>query len=242
MKKCACLLSCILIFLSIESCSKNKDSAPAVENLPETSLQTAQTPVTEYAFINSKGGLKLKATPEAEGKTVCELKDKTQVEVLTRPAAGAEASDGELTKNEPVWLQIKTADGKTGYVLSRYIEDSLEAIDFIRTVEGSYNESGKDSDQKITIKYIGNKKFDVDANWKMFQSKNLLTAEEIEKSDFLIRSGSRDGVQVDYKLHFADGELNYDFVGQYWDFDTDNNPVNRRESRINTKLKRIESE
>ena len=65
-------------------------------------------------------------------------------------------------------------------------------------------------------------------------------AEKNEKSDFLCRSGSREGVQVDYKLHFDGGELNYDFIGQYWDLDTDGTPTNRRESRINTKLKRIE--
>ena len=127
-------------------------------------------------------------------------------------------------------------------MLSCYIEDSLEAIDFIRSVEGSYNESGEASAQKITIKYIGSGQFDVDADWKMFQIKKIVTTDEIKNTDFLCRSGSREGVQVDYKIAFKDSVLNYDFCGQYWDFDKDNNPINRRESSINTKLKRIESE
>lgn len=237
------LFFALLCLLLLASCAKKIENQNASADSSEELLEVAENAESERLsslFVNAPDGLELKIAPTAEAAAVCTLKAKQPVTVLVQAkAAEAQAVAAEVDSAE-TWLNVKTESGETGFVLSSCIEDSLETIDFIRRVEGSYNESGTDSDQKITIKYIGNQKFEVDASWRMFQSKNLLTAEEIEKSDFICRSGSREGVQVDYKLHFVDGELYYDFVGQYWDLDKDGEPVNRRESRISTKLKKIE--
>lgn len=233
----------LFLLLLSASCEKKRERVPVIENSPENISESAEKPEAESylcLFVNAPGGVELKSAPSAEAAAVCSLEDRQALTLTVQTeTVGAQAVAAEDLSAE-TWLNVMTESGQTGFVLSRCIEDSLETIDFIRHVQGSYNETGKDSEQKITIKYIGNQKFEVDASWRMFQSKNLLTAEEIEKSDFICRSGSREGVQVDYKLHFVDGELYYDFVGQYWDLDKDGEPVNRRESRISTKLKKIE--
>ncbi len=239
----AWLFCALLSLLLLASCAKKTENQNASADSSEELLEVAENAESERLlslFVNAPGGVELKSAPSEQAAAVCTLKDKQPVTVLVQ-AKGAEAQAvaAEVDSAE-TWLNVKTESGETGFVLSRFIEDSLEMIDLIRRVEGSYNESGTDSDQKITIKYIGNQRFEVDANWRMFQSKNLLTAEEIEKSDFLCRSGSRDGVQVDYKLHFDGSGLQYDFIGQYWDLDKDGEPANRRESRISTTLKKIE--
>ena len=238
----AWLFCALLSLLLLASCAKKTENQNASADSSEELLEVAENAETERLlrlFVNAPGGVELKSAPYADASAVCALIDKQPVIVMVQAETAAQAGTASAGSAE-AWLNVKTESGETGFVLSRFIEDSLEMIDLIRRVEGSYNESGTDSDQKITIKYIGNQKFEVDANWRMFQSKNLLTAEEIEKSDFLCRSGSRDGVQVDYKLHFDGSGLQYDFIGQYWDLDKNGNPTNRRESRISTKLKKIE--
>ena len=265
----ACLAVClIIVFFSVVGCSKKADALNDKTSVSEASAENLDEGVEaeKQAFVNSPEGLSLRAKPDDGAELVCMLSDKEQIVVLPKapdksdeaieakeaaaetapdPQNSSEAensAEAEHTAVAPSWVEIKTAAGQSGFVLSCYIEDSLEAIDFIRSVEGSYNESGEASAQKITIKYIGSGQFDVEADWKMFQIKKIVTTDEIKNTDFLCRSGSREGVQVDYKIAFKDSVLNYDFCGQYWDFDKDNNPINRRESSINTKLKRIESE
>ena len=235
-----CALLCLLLFAA---CAKKTENQNASADSSEGLLEGAENAELESSFsmfVNAPDGVELKSAPSAEAAAVCTLADRQPLALMVQAKAAEAQAVAAKDYSPGTWLYVKTESDETGFVLSRCIEDSLEMIDFIRRVEGSYNESGSGSDQKITISYIGSRKFEVDANWRMFQSKNLLTAEEIEKSDFLCRSGSREGVQVDYKLHFEGGELQYDFTGQYWDLDKDGNPTNRRESSISTKLKKIE--
>lgn len=239
----AWLFCALLSLLLLASCAKKTENQTASADSSEELLEVAENAESERLlrlFVNAPDGVELKSAPTAEAASIYTLVDRQPLALMVQAKAAEVQAVAAKDYSPGTWLYVKTESGETGFVLSRCVEDSLEMIDFIRRVEGSYNESGTDSDQKITIKYIGNQKFEVDANWRMFQSKSLLTAEEIEKSDFLCRSGSREGVQVDYKLHFDGSGLQYDFIGQYWDLDKDGNPVNCRESRISTKLKKIE--
>lgn len=125
------------------------------------------------------------------------------------------------------------------YDLPQFMKEPLECLENIQIIQGEFNETGIDSENKISIKYLGNQKVEVNANWKMFHSKEVYDLDTVINTDFLHLSGSRDGVTVDYKLYFEGNVLKYSFRGVYFNFDKNDQPVNRRESKVDITLKKI---
>ena len=81
-------------------------------------------------------------------------------------------------ESTPDRITVETKEGSEESVSNNHTENSPEYDDVIRIIEGSYNESGVESPDKITIKYVGDGEAEINANWQMFH--------EIKRADIYL--------------------------------------------------------
>lgn len=91
---------------------------------PSTAGQIAsEAPVTKVLYVHAGKGLVLRDKPSAQGAPIVTLPYGSQVEALRAEAEGETYLAEQVGKYQlsGKWLNVKTTDGKVGYVFERYV-------------------------------------------------------------------------------------------------------------------------
>ena len=184
MKKVFILL--IGFSLCFISCSK-KERNQTDENtiIQETKIEKEETSTEikieekakEYVYVNSVGGLRIRKNSDAESEKIGSLKNKEKVELISRGKVPVEI-DGITS----TWYEIKTEEGIQGFAFGGYLEETLNNVEIIQTVEGNYwDEQNRDN---VTIINKGNGKLSVTTNIPIFsESQRIIEVQEIFHTD-----------------------------------------------------------
>ena len=184
MKKVFILL--IGFSLCFISCSK-KERNQTDENtiIQETKIEKEETSTEikieekakEYVYVNSVEGLRIRKNSDAESEKIGSLKNKEKVELISRGKVPVEI-DGITS----TWYEIKTEEGIQGFAFGGYLEETLNNVEIIQTVEGNYwDEQNRDN---VTIINKGNGKLSVTTNIPIFsESQRIIEVQEIFHTD-----------------------------------------------------------
>ena len=184
MKKVFILL--IGFSLCFISCSK-KERNQTDENtiIQETKIEKEETSTEikieekakEYVYVNSVEGLRIRKNSDAESEKIGFLKNKEKVELISRGKVPVEI-DGITS----TWYEIKTEEGIQGFAFGGYLEETLNNVEIIQTVEGNYwDEQNRDN---VTIINKGNGKLSVTTNIPIFsESQRIIEVQEIFHTD-----------------------------------------------------------
>ena len=158
---------------------------------------------TDIRFVNATGGLPLRKTLFIDSEIVCMLKNKEQVEVLSKSP-----SMTQIGMLYDYWYEVKTSDNKTGFVFGGYLEKSTERIDIIQKLEGEYiNSKGT---YYVTIENCGeswgNLMFRIKTNYPMFDKKliDVKLADIYSKTLFYKAIDGRGGIDGEILIKFDD--------------------------------------
>ena len=199
----------------------------------EAAAQSRPNAQADIRFVNAIEGLPLRKTEFIDSEVIGTLKNKEQVEVLSKSSTSIQI--GSLYDN---WYEIKTSDNKTGYVFGGYLQKSVETIDIIQQLEGEYLDAK--GEYYVTIENTGeswgNLMFRIKTNYPMFNSKivNVRPADIYSKVLFYNAIDGRGGLGGDITVKF-DAEKRLTFHEYIYECDFDPNadeliPINIRET------------
>ena len=184
MKKVFILL--IGFSLCFISCSKKENNQTNETTIiQETKIEKEETSTEikveekakEYVYVNSVEGLRIRKNSDAESEKIGSLKNKEKVELISRGKVPVEI-DGITS----TWYEIKTEEGIQGFAFGGYLEETLNNVEIIQTVEGNYwDEQNRDN---VTIINKGNGKLSVTTNIPIFsESQRIIEVQEIFHTD-----------------------------------------------------------
>lgn len=168
-------------------CCSKKESNQTNETtiIQETKIEKEETSteikveekVKEYVYVNSVEGLRIRKNSDAESEKIGSLKNKEKVELISRGKVPVEI-DGITS----TWYEIKTEEGIQGFAFGGYLEETLNNVEIIQTVEGNYwDEQNRDN---VTIINKGNGKLSVTTNIPIFsESQRIIEVQEIFHTD-----------------------------------------------------------
>ena len=169
----------------------------------KAAAQSRTNAQADIRFVNAIGGLPLRKTLFIDSEIVCMLKNKEQVEVLSKSP-----SMTQIGMLYDYWYEVKTSDNKTGFVFGGYLEKSIERIDIIQKLEGEYiNSKGT---YYVTIENRGeswgNLMFRIKTNYPMFDKKliDVKLADIYSKTLFYKAIDGRGGIDGEILIKFDD--------------------------------------
>jgi hypothetical protein len=177
------LIGFSLCFISCSKKERNQTDETTI--IQETKIEKEETSTEikveekakEYVYVNSVEGLRIRKNSDAESEKIGSLKNKEKVELISRGKVPVEI-DGITS----TWYEIKTEEGIQGFAFGGYLEETLNNVEIIQTVEGNYwNEQNRDN---VTIKNKGNGKLSITTNIPIFsESQRIIEVQEIFHTD-----------------------------------------------------------
>ena len=146
----------IIFVILITGCSKNNNKEIKQTNVSQESqpVREVKPKKTEFRYVNSIEGLRVRNKPGMDGEKIVSLKNKEKIEIVSETSLVQ-----TIDEIESKWVEIKTENNITGYVFGGFLEKNLETIDIIQNVEGEYK--NKDGCLNLSIKYKGMQEFNV---------------------------------------------------------------------------------
>ena len=177
------LIGFSLCFISCSKKERNQTDETTI--IQETKIEKEETSTEikveekakEYVYVNSVEGLRIRKNSDAESEKIGSLKNKEKVELISRGKVPVEI-DGITS----TWYEIKTEEGIQGFAFGGYLEETLNNVEIIQTVEGNYwDEQNRDN---VTIINKGNGKLSVTTNIPIFsESQRIIEVQEIFHTD-----------------------------------------------------------
>ncbi|HAK69303.1 MAG TPA: hypothetical protein DCM57_06545 [Treponema sp.] len=177
------LIGFSLCFISCSKKERNQTNETTI--IQETKIEKEETSTEikveekakEYVYVNSVEGLRIRKNSDAESEKIGSLKNKEKVELISRGKVPVEI-DGITS----TWYEIKTEEGIQGFAFGGYLEETLNNVEIIQTVEGNYwDEQNRDN---VTIINKGNGKLSVTTNIPIFsESQRIIEVQEIFHTD-----------------------------------------------------------
>ena len=208
MKKVFILL--IGFSLCFISCSKKENNQTNETTIiQETKIEKEETSTEikieekakEYVYVNSVEGLRIRKNSDAESEKIGSLKNKEKVELISRGKVPVEI-DGITS----TWYEIKTEEGIQGFAFGGYLEETLNNVEIIQTVEGNYwDEQNRDN---VTIINKGNGKLSVTTNIPIFsESQRIIEVQEIFHTDLFYNIiDGRGGLSNTFSVKFNENK------------------------------------
>lgn len=164
-----------------ESNSLVSSNQTSENSVTEKKKETAQVSNSKkYIYVNAEDGIRLRNTPDTNGEKITVIPHKEKLELLEN----VPDSECEIGGRISSWKKVKTEDGTEGYVFGGFTESTTEKIDRINALEGTFVQyKQKQEGNCITVRYLGDEKFEVVSDIFVFHEKKTVELYELMNSN-----------------------------------------------------------